>query len=173
MLDLIDSAYRDILDKYSKWKLLVKFSDGNTTINYNSSKRNIDDQVKTNREEEHGEYFHEAGWKSSSLQNNNNNKNSKECDNFQERYVDKNQPMETKNQSLGQSGTCFIVGDSTVNCKDEKVFSKKHGSFSLSRTKNWGLKIEDVNQYVIRIIKKQPDHLMLDVGTNDPATMKL
>ena len=173
MLDLIDSAYRDILDKYSKWKLLVKFSDGNTTINYNSSKRNIDDQVKTNREEEHGEYFHEAGWKSSSLQNNNNNKNSKECGNFQERYVDKNQPMETKNQSLGQSGTCFIVGDSTVNCKDEKVFSKKHGSFSLSRTKNWGLKIEDVNQYVIRIIKKQPDHLMLDIGTNDPATMKL
>ena len=153
--------------------MLVKFSDANTTINYNSSKRNNDDQVKTNREEEHGEYFHDAGCKSSSLQNNNNNKNSKECDNLQERYVDKKQPMETKNQSLGQSGTCFIVGDSTVNCKDEKVFSKKHGSFSLSRTKNWGLKIEDVNQYVIRIIKKQPDHLMLDVGTNDPATMKL
>ena len=123
--------------------MLVKFSDGNTTINYNSSKRNIDDQVKTNREEEHGEYFHEAGWKSSSLQNNNNNKNSQEYDNFQERYVDKNQPMETKNQSLGQSGTCFIVGDSTVNCKDEKVFSKKHGNFKFFTFQGQELKIED------------------------------
>ena len=62
-------------------------------ISHNSSKRNTDDQLKTIREEKHKEYLHNAGHKSTSLENNKNNENSKQCDNLQ----DKNQPKETIN----------------------------------------------------------------------------
>ena len=75
---------------------LVKFSDVNI-ISHNPSKRNIDDQLKTIREEKHKEYLHNAGRKSPSLENNKNNENSKQCDNLQDRHVDKSQPKETIN----------------------------------------------------------------------------
>ena len=52
-----------------------------------------------------------------------------------------------------------------VNGIDEKRLSQKHGKvkvfhFSVAR-------IEDTNQYITPIIKKQPDYLILHVGTND------
>ena len=73
-------------------------------ISHNPSKRNIDDQLKTIREENHKECLHNVGRKSPSLENNKNNKNSKQCDNLQDRNVDKNQAKETNNKSL-----CAIV----------------------------------------------------------------
>ena len=33
-----------------------------------------------------------------------------------------------------------------------------------------GARIEDMNQYIIPTIKKQPDYLILHVGTNDATT---
>ena len=102
--------------------------------------------MKTIREEEHREYLHDAGCKSSSLGNKKNNKKSKQCDNLQERNIDKNQPKESNNQSLRSLGICSFVGDSMVNSTDKKVFSKKHGNvkvfdFSRARTADWRLKI--------------------------------
>ena len=78
---------------------LVKFSDVNIT-SHNPSKRNIDDQLKTIREEKHNEYLHNAGHKSLSLENNKTNESPKQCDNLQDRNVDKHQPKETNNKSL-------------------------------------------------------------------------
>ena len=89
---------------------LAKFSEINI-ISHEPSKRNIDDQLKTIREEKHKEYLHNAGRKSPSLENNKNNENSKQCDNLQDRNVDKTQPKEANN-SLWSLGTCVIVGDS-------------------------------------------------------------
>ena len=86
----------------------------------NPSKRNIDDQLKTIREEKQKEYLHNAGRKSPSVENNKNKENLKQCSNLQDRHVDKNQPKETNNKSLWPSGTCVIVGDSMVNGIDEK-----------------------------------------------------
>ena len=69
-------------DSQSVWStgksrdLLVNFSDINI-IRHNHSKRNIDDQLKTIREENPKEYLHNAGHKSLSLDNNKNNENSK------------------------------------------------------------------------------------------------
>ena len=58
--------------------------------------------------------------------------------------------------------------DYIVNRIDEKQLSKKHGNvkvFHFSRAR-----IEDINQYIIPIIKRQPDYLILHVGTNDATT---
>ena len=146
---------------------LAIFSEINI-ISHKPSKRNIDDQLKTIRKENHKEYLHNVDCKSPLMENNKNNKNPKQCDNLQDRNVDKKQPKETNNNSLWPSGTCAIVGDSVVNGIDEKRLSKKHGNvevFHFSRAR-----IEDINQYIIPIIKKEPDYLILHVRTNDATT---
>ena len=101
---------RESLDKSSETNIIC----------HKLSKRNIDDQLKTIREEKHKEYLHKAGCKSPLLENNKNNENPKQCDNLQDRNIDKKQPKETNNNSLWPSGTCVIVGDSMVNGIDEK-----------------------------------------------------
>ena len=88
--------------------------------------------------------------------------------NLQDRNVDKKQPKETNNNSLWSSGTCVIVGDSMVNGIDEKRLSKKHGNVKVFHFS--GARIEDISQYITPIIKKQPDYLILHVGTNNATT---
>ena len=148
---------------------LAKFSKINV-ISHELSKRNIDDQLKTMREEKHKEYLHNAGCKSPLLENNKSNENQKQCDNLQDRNVDKKQPKETNNNSLWPSGTCVIVGDSMVNGIDEKRLSKKHGNVKVFHFS--GARIEEINQYIAPIIKKQPDYLILHARTNDATTNK-
>ena len=92
-------------------------------MSHNPSKRNIDNQLETIKEEKHKEYFLNAGRKSPFLENNKNNENSKQCNNLQGRTEDENQPKETNNKSLWPSGNCVIVGDSMVNGIDEKRLS--------------------------------------------------
>ena len=54
-------------------RLTSQISDVNI-ISHNPSKRNVDDQLKTIREEKHKEYLHNTGHKSLSLENNQKNK---------------------------------------------------------------------------------------------------
>ena len=89
---------------------LVKFMDVNIISN-KSSKRIIDYQLKANRDEKHKEYL----WGIIKL-----TKYPKQCDNLQDRNVDKSKTKETNNQSPWPSGTPVIVGDSMVNSIDEK-----------------------------------------------------
>ena len=89
---------------------LVKFIHVNIISN-KSSKRIIDYQLKANREEKHKEYL----WGIIKL-----TKYPKQCDNLQDRNVDKSKTKETNNQSPWPSGTPVIVGDSMVNSIDEK-----------------------------------------------------
>ena len=55
-----------------------------------------------------------------------------------------------------------------VNGIDEKQLSKKHGNVNIFHLS--GARIEDINQHIIPIIKKQPDYLILHVGANDATT---
>ena len=55
-----------------------------------------------------------------------------------------------------------------VNGIDEKRLSQKHGNVKVFQFS--GAKIEDTNQCIISIIKKQPDYLILHTGTNDATT---
>ena len=50
-----------------------------------------------------------------------------------------------------------------VNGIDEKRLSKKHGNIKFFHFS--GERIEDINQYIIPIIKKQADYLILNIGT--------
>ena len=146
---------------------LAKFSEINI-ISHKPSKRNIDDQLKTIRGGEAQRISSEHACKSPLLENNKNNENPKQCNNFQGRNVDKKQPKETNNNSLWPSSTCVIVGESMVNGTYEKQLSKKHGNVKVFHFS--GARIEDINQYIILIIKKQPDYLILHVRTNDATT---
>ena len=65
-------------------------------------------------------------------------------------------------------GTCVIVGDSLVNGIDEKRLSKKQGNVEVSHFSEAG--IENINQHIISIIKKQSDYLIVHAGTNDTTT---
>ena len=60
---------------------LAKFSEINI-ISHEPSKRNIDDQLKTNREEKHEEYLQNVGRISPLLENNKKNEILKQCDNL-------------------------------------------------------------------------------------------
>ena len=62
-------------------------------------------------------------------------------------------------------GTCVIFGDSMVNGIDKKRLCKKHGNVKVFHFS--GARIEDTNQYITPIVKKQPGYLILHVGTND------
>ena len=55
-----------------------------------------------------------------------------------------------------------------VNGIDEKRLSKKHGNVKVFHF--LGARIEDINKYIIPIIKKQPEYLTLHVGTYDATT---
>ena len=53
---------------------------------------------------------------------------------------------------------------------DEKQLSKKHGNVKVFHFS--GARIEEINQYIAPIIKKQPDYLILHARTNDATTNK-
>ena len=55
-----------------------------------------------------------------------------------------------------------------VNVIDEKRLFKKHGNVKVFHFS--GGRIEDISQYITPIIKKQPDYLILHVGTNNATT---
>ena len=98
---------------FSTWKSgdsLVKFIDVNIISN-KPSKRIIDDQLKANKEEKCKEYL----WGITKL-----TKYRKQCDNLQDRNVDKSKTKEKNNRSPWPSGTPVIVGDSMVNSIEEK-----------------------------------------------------
>ena len=64
--------------------------------------------------------------------------------------------------------TCAVVGDSVVNGIDEKRLSKRHGNVKFFHFSE--ARIDDINRYIIPIIKKYPDYLILHVGTNNATT---
>ena len=72
------------------------------------------------------------------------------------------------NQCCWPSKICAIVGDSMINRIDEKRFSQKFGNVKVFHFS--GARIEDLNQYIVPIIKNKPDYLILHAGTNDAAT---
>ena len=55
-----------------------------------------------------------------------------------------------------------------VNGIDEKLLSRKHSNIKVFHFSE--AIIEDVNQYIVPIIKKQPDYLILHTGTNDATS---
>ena len=121
----------------------------------------IDDQLKVIRKEKH------QGCKSPSSENTKNNKNTKQFSDQRAKKENINEAEETNKEFHWQSGTCAIVADSMVNGIDKQRL-QKHSNvevFSFS-----GARINDMNHHLMPIIAKQPDYLILHVGTNDGTT---
>ena len=132
------------------------------TVNTKISSMSIDDQLKIIRKEKHQEYLLNTGCKSPSSENTKNNKNTKQFSDQQDKKENINQTAETNKEFHWPSGTCAIVSDSMVNGIDGKKL-QKHGNvkvfyFSTAR-------INDMNHHLMPIIAKQPDYLILHVGT--------
>ena len=101
-------------------------NDSNTNI-INNVKRNIDEQLKTIREEEHKEYLQNTSRESSSQQNiaietNEMNDKTNEQPNDTNNKITNSDINDRDNQCYWPSKTCAIVGDSTINRIDEKRF---------------------------------------------------
>ena len=52
-----------------------------------------------------------------------------------------------------------------INEIDDKRLSQKFGDVKVFHSS--GARIEDLNHYIVSIIKNKPDYLILQVGTND------
>ena len=145
---------------------IVESRDVNT-LNTKSSGMSIDDQLKIIRKEKHQEYLLNTGCKSPSSENTKNNKNTKQFSDQQAKKENINEAEETNKEFHWPSGTCAIVGDSMVNGIDEKRL-QKHGNVKVFYFS--GARINDMNHHLMPIIAKQPDYLILHVGTNDATT---
>ena len=149
-------------------------NDSDTNV-INTVNSNIDGQLKAIREEKHKHYLQNTSCKSPSQENTvieTNEKNDRDKTNEQpndtHNKVTNNDINDRDNQCCSPSATCAIVGDSMINRIDEKRLSQKFGNvnvfyFSAAR-------IEDLNHYIVSIIKNKPDYLILNVGTNDATT---
>ena len=132
--------------------------------------RNIDEQLKAIREEKHKEYLQNTSRKSPSTENiETNEKNVRDQTNEQpndtHNKITNNDINERDNQSCWPSGTGAIVRDSMVNGIDKKRLSQKYGRVKVFHFS--GARIEDLNHYIMPIIKNKPDYLILHVETND------
>ena len=133
------------------------------TLNTKSSSMNIDDQLKKIRKGKHQEYLLNTGCKSPSSENTKNNKNTKQFSDQEAKKENINKAEETNKAFYWPSGTCTIVGDSMVNGINEKRL-QKHGNVKVFYFS--GARINDMNHHLMPIIAKQPDYLILHVGTN-------
>ena len=134
-----------------------------------SMNTNIDKQLKAIREEKHKEYLQNTSRKSPPRENiviEANEKNDRDETNEQpnDKNEVKNKQDERGNQYCWPSGTCAIVGDSMVNGIDEKRLSQKYGNVKIFHFS--GARIEDLNHYIVPIIKNKPDYLILPARWN-------
>ena len=98
------------------------------------------------------------------------NKNTANTLKKQKKEKDNQQILE-KRQIIDRSwvwkkGTCAIAGDSMLNGIDERRISKTH---PVKVRFFPGARIKDIYHYLIPILEKKPEHLILHVGTNDAA----
>ena len=145
---------------------MVESRDVNT-VNTEIANMSIVDHLKMIREEKHQEYLLNTGCKSPSLENTNNNENTKQFCDPQARKENLNETAEINKEFHWPSGTCAIVGDSMVNCIDEKKL-QKHGNVKVFYFS--GTRINDINHHLMPIVAKRPDYLISHVGTNDATT---
>ena len=135
-------------------------NDSNTNI-INNVKRNIDEQLKTIREEEHKKYLQNTSRESSSQQNiaietNEMNDKTNEQPNDTHNKITNTDINDRDNQCCWPSKTCAIVRHSMINRIDEKRFSQKFGNVKVFHFS--GARIEDLNHCIMRIIKNKTDY---------------
>ena len=122
--------------------------------------RNIGEQLKAIREEKHKQYIQGTSRKSPSQENiviETNEKNDQDKSNKQpndtRNKITNSDINDRENQCCRPLGTCARVGDSMINGIDEKRLSQKFGNVKVFHFSGAG--IEDLNHYIVPIIKIQ------------------
>ena len=136
-------------------------------INTDISNMWINDQLKMIRQEKHQEHILNTGCKSPSLENTKNNENAKQFSDPQVTKENTNESVETNKEFHWPSGTCTILGDS-MDKGINKNKLQKHGDAKLFYFS--GARTNDMNHPLTQFIAKQPDYLILHVGSNDATT---
>ena len=153
----------------------VHISNNSDTNLINNVNRNIEEQLKAIREQKHKQYLLNNSRESPSQENivietnqNNNRDKTNEQPKDTHNKITNSDINDRDNQRCWPSGTCAVVGDSMINEIDEKRLSQKFGNINVFHFS--GTRIEDLNHYIVPIIKNKLDYLILHVGTNDPTT---
>ena len=145
------------------------------TVDTKISSMSIDDQLKIIRKEKHQEHLLKIGCKSRSSEKNKNDKNTKQFSDQQAQKENINEAAETNKRITVKNngkefhlplGTCAINGDSMVNGIDRKKL-QKHDNVKVFYFS--GERI-NMNHHLMPIIAKQPDYLILHIGTNNVTT---
>ena len=160
-------------DRYAAYDTRIS-SDSNIN-EINTANRNIDEQLKAIREK-NTEYLQNTSRKSPSQENiviETNEKNDRDKTNEQPNDTHDNTKVKSEQDKRGNqfrwpSRTCEIAGDSMINGIDEKRLSQKFGNVKVFYFLD--ARIEDLNHYIVPIIKNKPDYLILHVGTNHATT---
>ena len=81
-----------------------------------------------------------------------------------------NEPLsKQKHQGLYPNETIVIVGDSIISVVIEERINKKDGPV---KVRNFLVAtVADMEHYLIPVIQKQPDNVVLHVGTNDAKNL--
>ena len=149
-------------------RTIVESRDVNTVYT-DTAIMSIDDQLKTIGEEKHQEYLLNTGYKLPSLENAKNKENAKQFSEPQARKENIHETAETYKESNWLLVTFPIVGDSMVNGILKKKLQKHRNAKVLCFP---GTRINAMSHHLMSIIAKQPDYLILHVGTNNSTTKK-
>lgn len=75
---------------------------------------------------------------------------------------------DTKGNHVWPAGTCLIVGDSILTGIDERKLSNPN---QLVKVRDFrGASIDDLKHHLVPLLKKEPEHIILHVGTNDSTS---
>ena len=142
--------------------MFTHISNESDTNLINTVNRNIDEQQKAIREEKHKQYLQNTFRKSPSQENIVIETNEKigqdktnEHPNDIHNKITNNDINDRDNQCRWPSGTCAIVRDSMINGIDEKRLSQKFDNVKVFHFS--GARIEDLNHYIVPIIKNKPN----------------
>ena len=121
------------------------------------SKFNSEKQLNTIRKRKHANYTNNIVKKLL-----NKNTNSQSDSNLSYKYEN----TTTQIKQTWPKGTCVVIGDSMIAGIDERKMSNKR----LIKVRSFpGATCSDMYHYLVLILEKKPDHVILHVGTNDVA----
>ena len=66
------------------------------------------------------------------------------------------------------AGTCLIVRDSILTGIDQKRLSRNNQAVKVRDFR--GATVDDLKHHLVPLLKKKPEHITLDIGTNDAVS---
>ena len=137
------------------------------------SKFKLEKQLNTIRKRKHANYTNSNNIVKTLLNKNTNSRsNSNLSDKYENTTTQKLATQQKKTEEENKNGirrswprgTCVIIGDSMVAGIDERKMSSKH----LIKVRSFpGATCSDMYHYLVPILERKPDHVILHVGATE------